>query len=179
MSMREHNSHMLKYLLSFVVLIACIAIILAMWRHTTVQEEDADAWRWHRTSGGPVIMTDLLAADHVHEVRAAKRSEAMRLLSTEYWVCLTAAEANTLAGETLPKVPMGRKPYLVRSVQGEPGTGRFYVGHCDDTGNFATSFVSTVPTGMEKLRRVPLIVFLEKPPVDMFVGIESEGVRGS
>jgi hypothetical protein len=106
-----------------------------------------------------------LDPSRIHEVLEARQADAEQLLQDVSIVELTDQQAAELIGQPLPEAP-GTKPYLVRGLYLNRGTGQFSV--------YVSSEQLVVRHRSLGSRAVPmvrqaLVLQLEQAPVEVFV----------
>lgn len=135
------------------------------WQALSLEETKAMTTIALDTNTYPPVTLDSLAADLIWQAAENARKEPE---SREFTYCQTSAGlrcSDYLRELVIQKLPRGRTPFLIRSTWQNPGTGRYDVEECESGVVVTHSSLSRTSSEPENN---PLIVFLKRPPQDIF-----------
>lgn len=113
---------------------------------------------------GDTSLASSLVAAELDALRARKHRAVVE--RRDRWSRVDEAVLASLSESFAAEVYETYRPYLVRAVAKNEGTGRFYASMCEDAlyvhhGSLGRSIPPST--------RVPIVVFLNQPPIEVFV----------
>ena len=141
------------------LLLLCVGLLVSCW--LAGGKDDA----WYSPSAAGEAGTDVSTDVRFFEVRALQRAEAARLLTDEVIVPLGGDKLGQFGDSPVPE---GMRPFLVRALAVNRGTGKFRVYQ---KGSALVVEHDSLGHGSKPQERSALVVFLKEKPAKVYVEV--------